>query len=568
VRLKRVEIKGYRGISNLEVELDDICVFIGENNAGKTSVLDAIRTCLTRPANRRAQVFSEYDYHFSCATTDPSTAEPIEIVLTFAEQTSDEWPDEVLQLMEGVLQDDDGLNVVILRTSSRFDKDSNDFVTDNEFLDLSKNPLSKSKSGRAYMNLQQILPTFYLASLRDAAQEFRPRSQFWGPFVKSMNLTADDQRELEQALAELNKKILEKHTAFEDVKGHLGRAAQLLPLGSTDPVIIEALPSKVFDILSRTQVSLSAKTGAKIPVVRHGNGTQSLAVICLFDAFLRSRLADGYGTTATPLLALEEPEAHLHPSAVKAVGEMLQSLGGQKLITTHSGDLLAGVPLTKIRRLRRKDGNVVVHQLTDGTLTPDEIQKLDYKVRATRGSLMFSRCWLLVEGETEGQLLMECARAMGHDLYTEGVSFVEFAQVGIEKYIKLADQFGIEWFFIGDNDPAGETYRRSACDQLNGRSEKEHIRLLDHGNIEVFLCMEGYGHIYETNISPQKKIKVTAENGTLEYWKQVADAQSKNGKPAMALAVAESIAEKGTAGVPKLFQDVVAQALKLARSVA
>ena len=263
---------------------------------------------------------------------------------------------------------------------------------------------------------------------------------------------------------------------------------------------------------------------------------------------------------------MEEPEAHLHPSAIKAVAEMLQLFSGQKIITTHSGSLLAGIPLQKVRRLRRIDGKISVYRLEEGILTEDEVKKLDYQIRTTRGNLLFSRCWLLVEGETDAPLMSECARAMGYDLYADGVSCIEFSQVGVDKFIKLADQLGIEWFVLADNDSAGENYRNSAKDQLGSRREEDHMRLLDHGTMEVFLCMEGFGEIYEENIAPQKKGDVTEENETLEYWQQVVKAQQRNSKPRNSLAVAEQMIIKGKDSVPNLLQEIIEQVRKLARS--
>jgi putative ATP-dependent endonuclease of OLD family len=87
------------------------------------------------------------------------------------------------------------------------------------------------------------VPTFYLASLRHAAQEFRPKSQFWGPFVRALNLEEIARTELECALSELNKKVLEQHTTFANVKERLKKTAELLPLGEDDPVSIVAVPS-------------------------------------------------------------------------------------------------------------------------------------------------------------------------------------------------------------------------------------------------------------------------------------------------------------------------------------
>jgi DNA helicase-2/ATP-dependent DNA helicase PcrA len=127
----------------------------------------------------------------------------------------------------------------------------------------------------------------------------------------------------------------------------------------------------VFDMLSRTQVMLSCRSGAKLPLYRHGEGTQSMAVLFLFDAFLRARITEDYDDDAEPILALEEPEAHLHSSAIRSLGILLQDLKGQRVIATHSGDLLASVPLKCIRRLARKNGKIECFRLKEGTLAED-----------------------------------------------------------------------------------------------------------------------------------------------------------------------------------------------------
>ncbi len=563
--LTQLEIRNFRGIEELTLPLDDLCVLIGENNSGKSTVLDALRICLTRSLMRRARVFEEYDYHLPDPASEPSKTEPIEITLTFAEKREDEWPDAISQILAAAEQvDDRGLRSVKLRVRSLFDVAANDFATEYDFLDLSGNPLPRARN--SLIGLQQLAPVFYLASLRDAAQEFRARSQFWGPFVRALDFGEEEKAELEADLSELNRKVLEKHSAFESVKDRLKKTADFLPLGETDPVSIEAIPSKVFDILSRTQINLASKTGARIPIVRHGSGTQSLAVICLFDAFLNSQLKDAYGEHSGPLLALEEPEAHLHPSAINAVIGMLRDIPGQKLVSTHSGDLLAGVPLKNVRRLRRSGGKISVHRIDENVLKPEDIEKLNYKVRATRGALLFSRCWLLVEGETEAVFLPECARAMGHDLHTDGVSLVEFSQIGVEKLINLADQFGIEWFTLVDNDKQGNEYETSARSQLGMRNKSDHIRKLDHGNMEVFLCMEGFGDVYEAAVSEQKKSHITAEKGTPEYWWQVIKAQKDKSKPKNSLAVAQKITADGRGAVPELLADVIERSRELARS--
>ena len=565
--LTHLDIKNFRGIEELSLPLNKLCVLIGENNAGKSTILDAVRICLTRTFARRATVFNEYDYHLESLNSEPASAKPIEITLTFAESEENKWSDEISQRLSAAVQiDNEGLRCINFHVTSRYDQLNKNFVTDYEFLNLSGQSLPRAKNPQFRSDLQQLVPTFYLSSLRDAAQEFQTRSPFWEPFVRNLDIDDQAQSELETALEDLNRKILESHTAFDSVKERLDKTAKLMPLGDSHPVSIDAVPTKIFDILSRTQVLLTSKTGAKIPILRHGSGTQSIAVICLFDAFLQSQLKDKFGDDAEPLLALEEPEAHLHPSAIRAVGKMIQELSGQKLISTHSGDLLAEIPLHHIRRIRRRNGKITVHWLDDEILTSEEQNKLDYQVRTTRGNLLFARCWLLVEGETDATLMSECARAMGYEFVAEGVSCIEFSQVGVDKYIKLADQLGIEWFVLADNDEAGNDYIVSATKLLNGRDQDHHVCLLDHGNMELFLCMEGFGHIYERTVADQNKNKIHSQTGTFDYWQQVINAQKSKFKTRNALEVAEQMHKIGSASVPVLLEDVINKVCDLARS--
>jgi putative ATP-dependent endonuclease of OLD family len=101
-------------------------------------------------------------------------------------------------------------------------------------------------------------------------------------------------------------------------------------------------------------VLISSTEGAKIPLFRHGEGTQSLAILMLFQAFIASKLSNTFAPESMPILALEEPEAHLHPSAIRCLAQYLEEISGQVLVTTHSGDLVSRVPILSIRRLYKK----------------------------------------------------------------------------------------------------------------------------------------------------------------------------------------------------------------------
>ena len=562
----QIEINNFRGIRNLSLKLGETTVLIGENNTGKSTILAALESCLSRNLTRRNATFSEYDYHLPEKDSQPIDSEGIEITLRFVERTENEWPDEILQtLAEAVQLGDDGRQSIVFRVQSRYDDALDDFVTSWDFLDLAGNELIAAKAPVNLIALQQLAPVFYLSALRDSAQEFRPRGQFWGPFVRSLRIDPDVRQTLEGELAELNQRVLEANESFGAVEDRLRNTGKMVPLAADDAVGIEAIPSRIFDIMSRTQVMLSSVTGARLPIGRHGEGTQSLAVICLFDAFLQSRLEDAYRENSSPILALEEPEAHLHPSATHAVADLLQELPGQKILATHSGDLIGACPITSLRRLRRKDGEITVYRLEEGVLDKDQIRKINYHIRANRGSSLFARCWLLVEGETDRLIFEGCARILDHDLLSEGVSCIEYSQFGtVEVVAKFADSMGIEWHVVGDNDSAGSNYVEAAREQIGSRDEQRHISQLQHGDLELFLCMEGYGSLYEKYVAPDKKGTVTAPHGTPDYWKQVTDGQINRTKTRAAVEVVEEMEQRGIGGVPQQLREIVECALELA----
>ena len=566
MHLKEIQIKNFRGIRELTLPLGSLCILIGENNSGKSSILDAIQICLSKSLSSNRQPFDDYDYHLESSTSDPEKSPPIEITMTFSEIKIDEWDTNINRIFDETVQADPNgkLRTIIVRVTSQFDATSNAYDNKAEFLTSKGDPLNVSNLSQTFYGLRQFVPHFHLDSLRNAASAFRASSQFWKPFLSSPTISDKERESFEQSLQELNQAILNKHTSFESIKEHLGKTSKYLPLGSEEPVTIEAVPTRIFDVLSRTQVLLEAKTGAHIPIIRHGSGTQSFAVICLLAAFMQNKLEKGNGNKSYPIVTLEEPEAHLHPFAVQIATQMLEELPGQKIVTTHSGDLLANVKLQNIHRLSKVDGKVTAFRIKEGTFNAEEIGKLEHHIRNTRGELLYSRCWILVEGKSDVRILSDCSQALACNLPVEGISFVEMSVIGAEVVVKLANQLGIEWVLVVDGDSEGDKYKKSVKNHLNSRSLNDRVFQLEHKNMELYLCMEGYGDLYKNNVSPQKKHKVKADSRTADYWTSIIEAQKDGFKTRMATLVGEKIIR--TRKVPKQLRDIINQSIDLARS--
>ena len=559
LRLTNVTVRRFRCIRELSLDLDDTTVLIGENNTGKTAFLEAIRICLDRLRGRSSNVFHEYDYHLQGEESTPADAEPIEIELSFVEPELDAWSEEIVQELNSIaVFGDDGRYQVRFRLTSSFNQETDTFETDWHFLDAEGN---STKNASQLITLQRLVPVFYLSALRDASTHFGSRGRFWRTFLSESSIPEEDRKHLEEEFANLNSQLINAHQPLADVRSRLEDAKKVIDFGSGDAVAIDALPSKLFSLLSRTQVSLASSAGAKIPVEHQGEGTQSLAVLLLFGAFLRSQLSD-LDPIAEPITALEEPEAHLHPSAIRSLMTIVNDLPGQKLLSSHSGDLLASVDPYAVRRFIRRGSDIHVYRIQPGSLTNDETRKFDFHVRRSRGELLFARCWLLVEGETETTLLTGAAEAIGLELERAGVRCVEFSQTDVGMLAKIANQLGIEWYCVLDDDSGRTKYENPVRAQFGAASEADRL-IFPYHNVERFLCESGFGDLYEARMSPQKQ-QPTSPHGTVAYWEEVLDALPKGySKPAVALEAVLKMKTEDVA-VPPTLKSIFEKAIALA----
>src|SRR5437773_12502394 len=106
MRITRLRIENFRSIKRLDLEIGDTTVFIGPNNAGKTSILDAVRIALTRRWGQRGTGFTEYDVHMATETDDPKASTGIEIEIRVEEAHAEEWSEGLVQDLDDIVQTD------------------------------------------------------------------------------------------------------------------------------------------------------------------------------------------------------------------------------------------------------------------------------------------------------------------------------------------------------------------------------------------------------------------------------------------------------------------------------
>jgi putative ATP-dependent endonuclease of OLD family len=331
--------------------------------------------------------------------------------------------------------------------------------------------------------------------------------------------------------------------------------ASLLP-GHTTPLI------EILEEISGQRESRRSSGVARL-LENSGTAAHRLGLLLLVGALLRSgagRVEEGM----TPLTLIENPEAHLHPMTLASIWSVLDRIGGQKIIATHSGALLACARVSSVRRLTRSDGLIKEWRVPDGALTADELRRYSYHLRGRRSEAVFARCWLLVEGETEFWLMDELARLCGYELASEGVACVEFAQCGLTSLFKVARHLGIEWHLLADGDAAGQNYVRCARDWL-GATAEHRWTLLRERDVEHCFWDFGYQDVFRRAAYPPTSGADVAVQRRVPSKTVIARAIERHSKPSMALLLLDAVMDRGPEAIPPPLRRAIETCIRLAR---
>jgi putative ATP-dependent endonuclease of OLD family len=357
MKLREIRVKNFRNLVDVTIPMGDTTVLIGENNSGKTALLDALRIALPRSVAARGTPFDEYDYHMSKPGDSPQTSDGIVIELWFREDVADEWPVALVQALTDIIQTDPlkDMDSIGLRLSSRYDKVAKEITTKWEFLTLDGQPLGGK--GANPFNLTKFLSyirSFYLSALRDSNDEFSPRSQYWGRILRDLKISEEQRKALDEEITKLNDALLKADPRLEQVRASLENIQRIMALGTEQATSIQALPLKPWDLMSKSEVVIKPR-GSEIdfPLSRHGQGMQSLAVLFLLQAYIDVLLKPTFQPETEAILTLEEPEAHLHPQATRALAANLGEAKGQKIVSSHSPYFIQEIPFAQIRMFRR-----------------------------------------------------------------------------------------------------------------------------------------------------------------------------------------------------------------------
>ncbi|MFW6713650.1 ATP-dependent nuclease [Acinetobacter pittii] len=467
IQLDTVRISGFRGIANIEMTLPRVTVLLGQNNAGKTSFIKALQLAL----GDYSRFLSDEDFHIN--EQDQSQEKiiidirliPIENNMKNAE-FSDAWQQE---LGDKIQSQADGQQFVAIRTIAKPDRVKGGYIIERYHLEAwpdSTNWYNASVNNNNKLNKKfECIPFISIDAQRDIHNELKEKSSFVGRVLSSVEYNESDVAQLEQMVADINNAAIEKSDPLKQLKNHLDTLNQ--SFSGTGQTELTPFPKKIRDLSKRFSVHYGNSSRNSFSMEYHGMGTRSWASMLAVKAFTEL-LVDKHEKEFEPLfpiLAAEEPEAHLHPNAQRTLFEQLKKNNTQIIISTHSPYLVGMSDLINLRGLTVRSGTSNCFQLISG-LDPEDINILQREILRFRGELLFSRALILFEGVTEEQIIPAMFKAyFGKSTFSLGINCISVGGKNYPPFIKMALSFGIPVLVISDSD--GTTY-----DELMAQNQK------------------------------------------------------------------------------------------------
>ena len=495
ILLKQIRVHGFRGLDNIEIDFEPTTVLVGTNNAGKTTLLKALQLALSNSVQ-----ITDDDFFFSDAINRNKIIVDLLFISVDEEgiqlpEFEDNWATVFTE--SRISFDSNGNQMLAFRTvveenliRKTFTKKQ--FVID-EWVEF-KNDDEEYWYQKEYQNSLSFyfdeIPFFYLDANRDILEDLKSKTSFLGKILSSINYNEGDKKVIEELIKELNKETIDK----SDVLTNLHKTLEELDTAMDNPnntVDITPFTKKLRDLNKGIKINYS-----QFSMEYHGMGTRSWSSLLILKAFIlqNMKLAHDIQVAYYPIIAIEEPESHLHPNAQKKLYSQINNIIGQKIVATHSSYIAGSAKLKEIRSICKTLVNISIGKFIEVDFTPEEIRKIHRQVINTRGELFFSKLVILSEGETEEQALpIIIKRHFDKGPIELGVDFIGVGGSGnYLPFIRFFEAFNIPYLIFSDNEAeANETVinqiSKSKANDINK------VVFLNVGNdFEKELCNHGY----------------------------------------------------------------------------
>ena len=551
LKLVSLELKNFRSIEHAFIDFDQTTVLIGENGSGKSTLIEALCITLDPRLKDKAPEFQQFHFRRNLG----NTAKHFFINIRFKLSDSETLEEEELLNYFPIRSEYPGPKASVYE----FTFTSYLFPTEirSEWSCKNIHDGAKSEDPKLLGLLRLMIPVIHL----------RP-----GALIGNIKSNFED-----------NKFVIGDRDHFKDLKERINLAVMDILLERTSDS--EVTVNKGFAAVKELAAAISEATGRaptesgfalrlremlEMFTVIEGENllsalnrleehTEKMGALMLVNALIlgtRNKL-ERY---SRPVLIFEQPEVFLHTKTLATIRRLVNKIKWQKIVTTNSGMLLSTAPLKSIRRIRKRNGQIVVNKLRTEGYSNEDLRRIYYHLNARHTTATFARFWILVEGESEHWIIPQLASIMDREFQQEGIAVLDFAQIGLKPLIKYANELGINWHVLVDGDEAGVHYEEMALSIAEQCGADNPVTKLSGIDIEHYFWEQGMKNVY---LKYAKATKLPPDK--VNPSRIIRKAIKNTSKPFLALSIIESIAQKGPDAIPDSLRQMIANCIEIAR---
>jgi len=486
MRLTRIKVENHRRLQDLELEVRQHMVLIGPNDVGKSSLLRCLDLLLGASTGQLYNQITPEDLRES--------GRPFVVEADLCEFSNTEqalFPDEITVDPNGEKE-----QTLTIRLEASFD--------DNETLSITRTAPNKNTGRQISRNQLQAIG-WTLLNANDRARNMNDdRHSLFDDVLAGVEL-GDEQADFDGLIDAIRGQLQSSNVLTKLRERMSEQLSTALPerVAQNDLTFVPgaAADNKVLD---GVRLHVNDKS-----ISEQSDGKRAIYAIALYDLI----------SNGANVVAIDEPEIHLHPSSQRSLARLLKNGKNQKIIATHSPDIVSAFDPECIVSVKAH-GKVV--QPAQGLLNNDQRLILTWWVKDKLEPLT-ARHIIFVEGISDRIVLERVAELTGRELDRLGVTIMEVGGCKNMKHVWSlfgADGFDIPTSILIDEDavPDVPKYLNIRQDEFEQNSvwvslkdlEDEYVQALDRNTLVSELLSSG---MFETK--KQQELKTKFNNNTI-----------------------------------------------------
>ena len=490
--ISRVKIKNFRNFKDVDVSLEHKAVVIGENNVGKTNFLRALQLILDPSLSDEDRYLEETDF-YSGIENPMENGEVIEISIYISNYSNNKT---ILAVLSDATVNEDGEEKLLITYKyAPIQRDDGKFEYEYHIFKGGDETKKFDNSDRKYLNIKVI------KALRDVESELKNvRVSPINKLLKQYDIDKEELKKIAESYKVTGQDVLSLDEII-DLTNNINNKFRNI-LGNDDfNISLKTLEVEPNKILSSLKLLMDKRNISDISLGVNNILYISLILQLLQDKtvptyinkkqyeeleqkensnilskvygksekdnyFLKNNLTENenkkiydfmaknlFNNDAVTILAVEEPEAHLHPTYQRLIyRDVIRNSDNSVLLTTHSTHITSITPIKSMVNIHYEKNESKIYSTENLKLSDRELSDVERYIDVKRGEIYLGKGVILVEGIAEEYLIPKFAELIGKPLDERGIIICNVDSTDFLPYAKLLKNLNIPYTIITDGD--------------------------------------------------------------------------------------------------------------------